>query len=162
MQYLNNYLMGVLEDTLWNTRYRECMNDYTRGMKATDASLESILDVYTESYEQYTAPFLDSNPQILENYILNAIYSRVLGEMSQGIPVFDCYRMLILDFAMIKLHLIGMAAYHKELSRELAVKLIQSYTKNYEHASLFHKKILDDLRKKDYDSLGYMCLFIKN
>jgi lysine-N-methylase len=82
--------------------------------------------------------------------------------MSQGIPVFDSYMMLIVEYAMIKMHMLGIAAYHNGLSQEMAVKIIQSYTKNYEHSAFFHKNIMDDLKRSKYDGLGYMSLLIKN
>ncbi|WP_327204964.1 flagellin lysine-N-methylase [Paenibacillus sp. Leaf72] len=162
LQYLNNYLMDILDDTIWNARYRECIHDYKQGMTRNGSSLEAIAGTYDYSYEHYYKPFMDQHAHVLENFILNHLYSRMLAEMHVNIPVFDSYQMLVAEFAMIKLHLIGIAAHHQQLTEELTVKLIQSYTKNYEHTALFLKNILDDFKKQGYHTLGYMSLLIKN
>ncbi|MGG4145821.1 flagellin lysine-N-methylase [Paenibacillus algorifonticola] len=162
LQYLNNYLMDILDDTIWNARYRECIHDYKQGMTRNGSSLEAIAGTYIHSYEHYYKPFMDQHAHVLENFILNHLYSRMLAEMHVNIPVFDSYQMLVAEFAMIKLHLIGIAAHHQQLTEELTVKLIQAYSKNYEHTALFLKNILDDFKKQGYHTLGYMSLLIKN
>ncbi|WP_338552823.1 flagellin lysine-N-methylase [Paenibacillus sp. KS-LC4] len=162
LQYLNNYLMDILDATIWNARYRECIHDYKQGMTRNGSTWEAIAETYNYSYDHYYKPFMEQHSFILENYILNFLHSRLLAEMYVNIPVFDSYQMLVAEFAMIKLHLIGMAAHHQQLNEELTVKLFQSYTKNYEHSKLFLKNILDDFKKHGYDTLGYMSLLIKN
>ena len=63
---------------------------------------------------------------------------------------------------MVKLHLIGMAGYHKGLNDDLTLKLIQSFSKVVLHNEKYIQGIIKLLKENGYDSLAYMTILVKN
>ena len=59
---------------------------------------------------------------------------------------YDAFVVMVVHYAMIKLHLIGMAGFHKGLTTDLAVKLIQSFGKTVEHNNLYVRNIFQLLK----------------
>jgi lysine-N-methylase len=86
-----------------------------------------------------------------------------LFPLGSGNNVFEEYIMMVIHYAMIKMHLIGMAGYHKkDFSLNHVVKLIQSFAKTIEHNSLYLREVRELLRKNEYNSMAYMAILIKN
>ena len=80
----------------------------------------------------------------------------------EGQRIGTLYRTLVVDFAMIKLHLTGIAAHRGELTPETAVELVQCYTKNYEFVSSYRVDFLLELAAAGRDSFEDILLLITN
>ncbi|BDG45061.1 hypothetical protein PcaKH35_34060 [Parageobacillus caldoxylosilyticus] len=76
--------------------------------------------------------------------------------------VLDDYIMLVIHYAMIKLHLIGMARFHRGLNKELVLKLIQSFTKVVDHNSLYLSRVYELLKENEFTTISYMAILINN
>lgn len=161
LKFLNKIVMDRVERVVWNVRYNECLHEYISGMTSEGDDQDSIKNNYSKAYLEYYSPYMKDHEYVLENYIINAIY-HTLFPLSVGKNVFDQFIMIVLNYALIKMHLIGISAYHKGLTDEIVVKLIQSYSKNYEHAPSFIQDVYSQLKKEKYDTLGHLSLLIKN
>jgi lysine-N-methylase len=160
--YLHNILAGKANEFLWNLRYKECLNQFIHGMEKADSiNQNEIVDHFNYSYKKLYQPYMDEHAYIMENFAVNYVYSTLFPLANNG-DIFTTYTIFVIHYALIKLHLIGMAAHHEGLTHDLVVKLIQSYTKNYEHSNAFMNSIYEDLRKSRYITMGHMSLFIKN
>ncbi len=151
------YLQGIS-----NKRYLECFNETLLGIHCVEGtSIETMSEHYTAAYADYYEPFMNDHHYILENYLVNYVYKNMFplgGHQS----VYEAYVVMIVHYAMIKLHLIGMAGFHKGLTTDLAVKLIQSFAKTVEHNSLYVRNIFNLLKDNGYTSIAYISILIKN
>ena len=76
--------------------------------------------------------------------------------------IWDAYIFLAIIYSMVKLHLIGMAGYHKGLDDDIVLKLIQSFSKVVLHDKNYIQGIVKLIKRNGYDSLAYMSILIKN
>ena len=146
-----------------NKRYLQCFYDFIKGIEFYDeASKEEVGKKYEEACIKYYEPFMEQYEYILENYLVNNVFKNafpVAGEKN----VFGNYTMLIIHYAMIKMHLIGMSRLYKdEFTVEHVVKLIQSFAKVVEHNKVFLKNIYDLLKQNECTNMAYMSILIKN
>lgn len=75
---------------------------------------------------------------------------------------FKEYITLVILYAMIKLHIIGMLNYHEEWSDDLTITCIQSISRVIEHNDTYLKNINQILEENYLTSMVYMVIFIKN
>lgn len=145
-----------------NKRYIECFKETLVGINyKTGERLENILQKYEQNYHEYLIPYLKQKEYILENYLVNE-YFRELMPFGNYRSIWDSYIFLCVLYSMIKLHLIGMAGYHKGLNDDLTLKLIQSFSKVVLHNSRYIQWIIKLLKDNGYDSLPYMSILVKN
>ncbi len=97
---------------------------------------------------------------ILENYLVNYVFKNCM-------PVdctspFESISKMVLHYALIKLHLVGMAGHHKGLTTDLVIKLIQSLSKTFEHNGTYFEKTMKLLKDNDLMNLTYVSILIRN
>ena len=110
-------------------RYLDCFGQFMHGFQYTREELvEEIAARYQEAEEKYYRPFMTEHEYILENYLVNHVF-RNLFPFSGAKDLFDNYVMMVVHYALIKVHLIGMAAFHQGLNEELIIKLINHLPK---------------------------------
>lgn len=144
-----------------NKIYLECYEEFLKGINYTGkATNEEIINNYEKAFEEYYKPYMDNHEYILENYLVNYVFARLFPFTDESI--FDAYMMLVLHYAIIKVHLIGMAGYNKGLNEDSVIKLISTFTKVVDHNTVFLKDIARQLNEKNYNTLAYMTIMIKN
>ncbi|KNY28621.1 flagellin lysine-N-methylase [Pseudobacteroides cellulosolvens] len=143
-------------------RYIECFTQFITGINyKLEDTMEQNGERYRFAWENYYEPYMKEHEYILENYIVNYIFS-TLFPISDEKNIFDTYMVMILHYALIKMMLIGMSEFHKGLTDELVIKLIQSFVKTIEHNQQFIQDITEVLKRNDYNSMTYMAILIKN
>ena len=121
---------------------------------------EGLIKRYQEAYEENYKPFMEKHEYILENYLVNYVFKDLFPY--DKATFMDSFVMLVINFSMIKMHLIGMAKYHKELNTDLVIKLIQSYSKTIEHNKTYFKNVEKLLEDSGYTTMAHMVVLIKN
>lgn len=143
-------------------RYIDCFGQFMHGIQYTrEALVEEIADRYQEAEEQYYRSFMADHEYILENYLVNHVF-RNLFPFSGEKNLFDNYVIMVVHYALIKMHLIGMAAFHQGLNEELVIKLIQSFAKTVEHNQQYLQHAFSLLKVNGYTTMAYMAILIKN
>ncbi|WHY19071.1 flagellin lysine-N-methylase [Paenibacillus sp. G2S3] len=144
-------------------RYMECLSEVLEGIQYSEAStVEKIIERYQLAHSEYYAPFMTPNEYILENYLVNYVFKNLFPSTNNA-DIFDSYILLVVHYSLIKLHLIGMAGYHKEdFGVDHVIKLIQSFAKTVEHNPLYLREVIELLKKNDYSSMAYMAILINN
>ncbi len=143
-------------------RYLDCFGQFMHGIQYTREELvEEIAARYQEAEEKYYRPFMTEHEYILENYLVNHVF-RNLFPFSGAKDLFDNYVMMVVHYALIKMHLIGMAAFHQGLNEELIIKLIQSFAKTVEHNQQYLQHAFSLLQDNGYTTMAYMAILIKN
>lgn len=163
MELLKNLVDQRVSRGLHNQRYIGCLSEFMYGIEyKKGSSVEEISARYQAAYNDYYQPFMSKHEYVLENYLVNYIYIR-LFPLVRSKQVFEEYIMMVIHYAMIKMHLIGMAGFHKEnFNLDHVIKLIQSFSKTIEHNSLYLREVRELLRKNEYNSMAYMAILIKN
>lgn len=138
---------------------------YDKVLKGLDVSKDSILDekaaAYDRAFHSYYQPFMLQHEYILENYLVNHVYQNLFP--LSGFPdLFDNYVLLVVHYAIIKLHLIGLAGADQGLSTDSVIAAIQAFSKVIEHNTLFLSDIFKLLKDNGYTSMAYMSILIKN
>ncbi len=116
---------------------------------------------YGLASRQYYEPFLKNHGYILENYLVNFVFSNLFPALDDQKP-FDSFVMLTLLLAMINYHLTGIAAGRRGLNEEAAVEFIQVFSKTVEHHKTYLNTITDYIKKKKYNTMEHMAMLIKN
>lgn len=150
-----------LKDNGFSSRYLECSRDMISGLKIEEnITNEEIKTIYKEAYDSYYAPYIAKNEFMIENYLVNYVFKNCMP-INSHIP-FESYVKMILHYSLIKIHLIGMASHYKGLTSDLVIKLVQSISKEYEHNNQYFENVMNLIKEKNYMSLGYMTILIKN
>jgi lysine-N-methylase len=147
--------------SITSQRYLDCLAEMLDGIQYTkEATVEEITENYKRAYDDHYEPFMTEHEYILENYLVNYVFKNLfpLGNKT----LFDDYVMLVIHYSMIKLHLIGMAGYHKGLTTDLVIKLIQSFAKTIEHYNTYLNNISNLLKANEFTTMAYMAILIKN
>ncbi|MDD4588572.1 MAG: flagellin lysine-N-methylase [Heliobacteriaceae bacterium] len=143
-------------------RYLACFAEFLTGIQYTkEALVEDIADRYQKAETEHYLPFMGEHEYILENYLVNYVFKN-LYPFTGNKDLFDNYVMLVIHYALIKLHLIGMAAFHQGLTEDLVIKLIQSFAKTVEHNQQYLQHVFDLLKNNGYTTMAYMAILIKN
>ena len=147
--------------SITNKQYLACLAQFLAGLQVTrEASVEEIGERYKHAYEQYYLPFMAEREHIFENYLVNHVFKNRFPLGNRG--PFGEYVMLVIHYGLIKMHLIGMAAYHKGLTEELVIKLIYSFARVIEHNSAYLTRIYQLLEHSGLATMPYMAILIKN
>lgn len=150
-----------LTSQITSQRYMDCISEMVEGLGINEGLEEkSIIKRYNDAYEKNYKLFMEKHEYILENYLVNYVF-KGLFPYNQA-TFFEDFVMLVINFSMIKMHLIGMGSYHHGLNAELAVKLIQSYSKTIEHNRDYLKNVEDLLKESGYTTMAHMVVLIKN
>lgn len=162
MQLLKDLVDDRICGGIINRRYAECFAEFLLGVNyGEEMTVPQIAEYYQELYQNLYAPFNKKYEYILENYVVNYVFSKLFPVSSKR--VFDDFSMLIIHYALIKLHLIGMMGYHQEnFNVEHVIKLIQSFSKVVEHNKLYLYNVQRLLKENKMDTLAYMIILIKN
>lgn len=162
IQLVTEFAHFRLTKGVQSERYLESLDEMLNGLQYTSHStVDEITQQYLEAYHSYYNPFMIGHEYILENYLVNSVYKNLfpLGDKT----IFDDYIKLIMHYSMIKLHLIGMAGFHKEkFGVDQVIKLIQSFSKTIEHDAVYISGIIQLLKHNGYDSMAYMTILINN
>lgn len=142
-------------------RYVECFDEMVKGL-GMNGQIEDaeIIQRYKNAYEKNYRPFIENYEYILENYLVNYVFMNLFPFDKNTVT--DSFVMLIINFSMIKLHLIGMAKYHEGLTIDLVIKLVQSYSKTIDHNSTYLKNVENLMNKQGYTTLAHMVVLVRS
>lgn len=155
--------------------FLECFEQFKQGLKYTDEmSDEALLHFYSKAKSDYYDDFMSQHEYIFENYFVNyvfknlfpfgpqkSIYEKSIYLVSKNF--FTEYMLLVIQFAMMKNLLIGMAGYYKDgFETEHIVRFIQLFVKNIDHDVPYLQKLLKFF--EDNNSINFSCtaMLIKN
>lgn len=131
-------VLGLLDlynkSNIYSKRYKECLKEVLNSLGVT-ISHEKASENYEIYEREYYKPFIKEHTYILENYLVDFVFKNLFPYNEANFH--DSFSKFIMNFAVIELHLIGVAGYNKGLTKELVIKVIQSYSKTFEHNELF-------------------------
>jgi lysine-N-methylase len=123
-----------------------------------DASL--YVDIIKRARTEYLDPYFDENPQILTNYVLYYLYHYQYLAANDKTP-FEFYRIMVIDFFMLRSYLAGIAVNQKGISRDWVIKLFQSYSRRRQHNEAFVDEVETRLSERGADSAAAIFSLLK-
>lgn len=146
-----------------SNRYAECLNEFFLGLGYVEGQIEENKATlnYKNAYSNYYEPFMNDREYILENYMVNYVFRKTFP-LSGEDKLFDNFVKLVLHYALIKLHLVGLASFHKGLTVDIVIKLISTIAEVVEHNTIYVKRVMKILKENNYTSMAYMSILIKN
>ena len=157
--------------TSWSSpRFHECVHDFVQGIRYRDgASPESLVPAYVDAHERYYAPFMTQREFILENYLVNCVFSKLFPFQLQFMSspgsqnLFSGYLIAVFHYALIKGLLIGMSGhYGGRFGTEQVIKLVQSFVKEIEHDASFAGEIARLIESYSMVSATGMAVLLRN
>lgn len=149
-------------------RLSECWDTFMDGI-GREAPFEQQCGAYAQACELYFAPFVEANPHVFENLLLNAIFRTVFP---YGTEVFRSqasirparqYALLVTEFALIKGLLIGVAGSRKQaFSIDDVIKTVQVVSKHFEHSPSTVKCSLEMLAAERLDTAYGLTMLLRN
>ncbi|RJQ40798.1 MAG: lysine-N-methylase [Nitrospiraceae bacterium] len=157
-------LLQFLTETLVpkkKQRYAGCYNRLRESLGLENGSTEEIAERYRDAYQNYYHPFMKENEYLLENYLVNYVFSNVFpcGLLP---TVYDEYIALAVYYSLIKYHLIGMAGFHQGLNYDIVIELVQSFSRSFGHSREALNTLLEFLNRTGFIKMSDMMLLIKN
>jgi len=147
-------------------RYLECVDAFNRGLETASLAAEPdrVVERYAAAHEQYLAGadvlWLEA---MLERYVLlQAVAHRMLDSAAGAVELFDGYVRLTVQFASLKMLLIGGAAASGGLTPELVLKTVQSFTRTTQHSRTYREALFQLLDEHGWNSLPYMAVLLKH
>jgi len=144
-------------------RYQLCLDRITAGLRldlaATDGAGDGVLEAYQHALQNYYMPYIMQKPYVLENILVNDILVSPFPFCWKE-SLFEDYVMLVVRYAMIKLHLIGVAACEQKLTDELLIEVVQPFQRAVDHNAGYLRAVRDWLRANGVTSMAYMAVLI--
>ncbi|MCG5500487.1 hypothetical protein, partial [Ectothiorhodospira lacustris] len=138
------------------------MGDFVTGIGFDpEQTLDENAQRYQQVYREWYLPFMGDREYILENYLVNYVFIRLFPLTQKRL--FDSYAMMVLNFALIKLLLIGRAGVRKaEFDDNDVVMVIQKFVKSVEHSQGFVNWVYQEMEKQNLLTMAHMAILIKN
>ncbi|WP_107840320.1 flagellin lysine-N-methylase [Metasolibacillus meyeri] len=147
-------------------KYLKIFNQILEGLNLEEDEKRKVQDIeksmlkYQEAYSNFYEPFIQKQEYMLENYIVNYIFKNLFP--CDYSTFFESYRMLIVHFTLIKLHVIGISAKQQRLTEEMVIECIQQLVKVIEHHSAYLQGVREGMENSGYTTMGHMFVMIKN
>ncbi|OZI12719.1 hypothetical protein CEW92_04990 [Bacillaceae bacterium SAS-127] len=142
-------------------RYVQCLAEVEKGLLFNESNIskEKQIKAYEEAYESIVAPFMKQHEYVFENYLVHLAFTNAF---SSDKDLFNDYIQLVLHYALVKMHVVGLAAYHGELTMDVVLKLIQSLSKVVDHHPNFLQKTNEMLKENHLNTVAHMVILIKD
>lgn len=134
-------------------KYAEFCSKIKSGLSLTEnySELESLTS-YKNTLDTYYAEFNEAFSFILENFLVNAIYTQIKKPNKKSL--LDNFTSICVDFTILRGFIIGMAQYQKQLNVEDSITCVQKYAKAIKHNTQYQKQI-SKLLQQDFASTLY-------
>lgn len=150
-------------------RFQECFRAFIQGIGyRPDSTTAGYVSHFLEAEAKYYRPFCETNPFIMENYLLNYVFRTLFPFGRQASAhftpqnIFGEFVLLATQFAVIDGLLIGMAGHYREaFGSDHVITLIQSFSKAVEHNPTYLKEMSDFVRGRNLTDNRGIAILLK-
>lgn len=115
---------------------------------------------YKQIRAGYAEMFDQQYPQVFENYLVNYVFSKVYP-LEPSKNVFENYIRLVVDYAITRLVLVGVGAYHKKYDDEIVQKVFTGVALTVDHNTEYVDKMVNNIQQISGGALAYTALLIQ-
>lgn len=141
--------------------FNQCIDQFNKGLQFEKEDAVKTQELYQDTYKKYFNPYMDKHEHILENYLVYSVYTE-LFPFGTGKELFDEYALLVLQFSMIKMYLVGMTAYNQKINDVMITDIIHSFSRVFSHGNPLLVILYDLLKQKNRMSMEHISLLLKN
>ena len=155
--------------------FLSCYGEFMKGLHWTSQStMEELARDYNLAYERYYEPLLRAHPYILEHYLVNYVYKNMfplgpLGSSSRlcvqstARSIHAAFTLMAVFYALIRTVMVGVAGFYREsFGDSHIIKVIYSFTRNFEHNLVFPDRMIQALSEKGLDNPRGTAILVKN
>ncbi|MFS0861473.1 flagellin lysine-N-methylase [Fredinandcohnia sp. 179-A 10B2 NHS] len=148
---------------LKDQRYLTCILESLEGLNYTNDNLgEDSIDLYKQIYQGTYTDFFSKHEYILENYLVNYCF-KSLFPLDKEKDVFNAYCLLIANYSLVKMLVIGMMAKYKEsFNLNNVIDIIQTHTRNVEHHQHHLVHMREFIKEYQLNKFEEMAILINN
>jgi lysine-N-methylase len=168
-------ILGRIGSDYTVPRFLACYREFMEGIAWTaESNMDDIAQRYASAFSQHYTPFMSVHQYMLEHYLVSYVH-RTLFPL--GAPVSDqealpypmassirdrCL-MIMVNYAIIQTILIGVAGLHRaEFAAGHVLKVIQSFSKTFEHSLSFPGRALQILAGKGVKTCADLAVLVRN
>jgi len=130
-----NFILGILKDleAKGNASLNKYISQAREGLCIPSAGSE-LPDGFGDNYQRYFDTYFADKEHILENYIVNHIFS-------DGFPfnylyvnsIIKNYKELLIKYNLVKFLLVGVCRYHMKFDKSKAAECVSSFSRSFDH-----------------------------
>lgn len=159
LEFMMNIYKEIISKTITNNRYINNFVNIVNTLQLISEDAQKIKACYGEALNNHYRKFIREHEYIYENYLVNYIFKNLFP--SNDISILDSYIALIVQFAILKMNLIGICGYYKdEMDAEKVLNLIQSYAVVTEHDQFLVNKINKYLKENKLNTLAHAFILM--
>lgn len=159
LEFLMNIYSEMINRNIKNKRYITNFVNIINSLQLANENLERIKECYEEALNEHYRKFMKNYEHIYENYLVYYMF-KILFPCNQE-SIMDSYIMLVIQFAILKMNLIGICGHYKEeMDEEKVVNLIQSYAVVTEHDDFIANRINKYLKENNLNTLAHMFIIM--
>lgn len=159
LEFIMNIYGEMINKNITNKRYRTNFINIINSLQLANENLERIKECYEEALNEHYRKFMKDYDYIYENYLVYYMFKILFPNNKESIM--DSYMMLIIQFAVLKMNLIGVCGHYKEeMDEEKVLNLIQSYAVVTEHDDFIANRINKYLKENNLNTLAHMFIIM--
>ena len=154
-----NIYFEIMNKNINNKKYITNFINIINSLQLANENLERIKKCYEEALNEHYRKFMKNYEHIYENYLVYYMF-KILFPCNEE-SIMDSYIMLVIQFAILKMNLIGVCGHYKEeMDEEKVVNLIQSYAVVTEHDDFIANRINKYLKENNLNTLAHMFIIM--
>lgn len=114
---------------------------------------------YEEAYNKHYELFMREHSYILENYLVNMVFKNLIPYDKATFS--ESYMMIVIHVMLVKVHMIGLASYKKEMTVDDVLFCIQQIGRAVEHNSMYVDSLREEMLDAKYTTMGHMFSLLK-
>jgi len=157
---LHDELMPAVKTEVFKNCARDCFAGL--GYESAQVFDDSVLRRYDSAHDLFYLPFLEHSGFMLENYLVNYLLHHDFC-LRQGRALYDNFVLMVVNFAMLKTYMIGMAARHgDDFDAGMVTRLVYSFTKTVEPNDGFRDYALGLLAESGCTDMTHLAVLLRN
>lgn len=126
-----------------------------------DILLDDFERNYNAAYRASGRDFLDHHAHLLENYLVNLAFTGLFPFGGGGSQMFSSCCSLIINFSLIKLVLVGLAAHPAGVGEKEAIAVIQSFSRWADHSPEKLRELHQLVTERGWNSPAAMAMLLR-
>ncbi|NLO39462.1 MAG: hypothetical protein GX115_08345 [Ruminiclostridium sp.] len=142
--------------------FKNVLDEFKQGIGFYEGiTIEQAFSNYKPLQSHYMNMFCQQYPQVFENYYVNYAFSKAYPfEPSRN--VFENYIRLVVDYAITKLFLVGVGAYHQKFDDSIVQRVFTGISLNVEHNSQYVDLMVNVIKKLEGGIQAYTAVLVQD
>lgn len=143
-------------------KFLKCISNAFQGIEYSETDPNGTAARFKNAEEKWFSPFVEKNPHIAENFILNLVFTEMFP--ATGVKGIERqWQEIMLRYAMVRFYLVGLAGKNKDsFGNDQFVEVIYSFSREVLHSNTFLDHVFSQLEKVELMNLATMSILVKD